>query len=175
MANEELSDKIESTVEGVKQFALRFVKTFLAIIFRPRALVGSLLEEGSSGVFLGPNSFLLSCAIALGFLGKTLANGFREIGLNTLLQLKELTLTSFLIQSIALFVIAIAGSGVVELALYGRSAQEKQRIKVINYYVIGFFVIGSLVVLLLLSLLLLSVPDFSARTRYTVYFAIGAY
>jgi hypothetical protein len=179
MAVEQIADKIEDAVAGVKQFALRFAKTFLVLSFRPRALLRSLPENISQAGLLHPNAFLVSCAITLGFLGKILSGGIENIRVDTILRAKDLTLSSFLSQSVPVFGIAIVASGMVQIALWGQSRASKRLITHLNYYVIGYFGLGSLVVLMLLAPILSGTFDyFGWRTRLFVSassFVIGGY
>jgi hypothetical protein len=162
MANEELSEKVEGAIIGVKNFALRFAKTFVAVGFRPRQLVRAVSDETTAAAFLGPNTFLLSCAVAFGFVGKTLSGGMENIRLDVIRQFKDVTFWSFLIEVVSVFAIAILGSLVIRIMLLGWNAQEKRQIKnVVAYYVVGYFGIGSLVVTLLLFLVLPDTIDFS--------------
>lgn len=164
MAHEELSEKVESTVAGIRDFAIRLANTLIAIGFRPKKLASALTDETAARAFLGPNAFLLSCAIASGFLGKTLRSGLErtQIDANVIEQLKDLTFTSFLVESVAVFLIALLGSLLVQLMMWGYTDQEKQSVNNVNYYVIGYFGLGSFLVLLVLFAAIPSNPDMTS-------------
>lgn len=170
MSNEDFTDKVEAAIVGVVQFAMRLMRTIVALVVSP----GRLLEAVRSGFeqrhYMTPHAFLLSCAIATGLFGKVVADGVTQGGSDIIGQFNNLSLASFLDRSVPVFLIAVASALLAEILLRGQQAERRQVFKQLHFYVIGFFGIGGLVLLLLLSLFLkLTFDQFGAGTDLFIY------
>ena len=118
MADQDFSEKVESTIIGIVQFALRLGRTLLHLIIKPRRLLAEVRNNFAKRQYLAPHAYLLSCAIALGFFGKILAQGLDRVGFDAWESIKELTFSSFLNHSVPVFLIAIAAALLVEILLF---------------------------------------------------------
>jgi len=179
MENEDFSEKVENTVVGLIQFVLRLGRTLQHLITKPGRLLAEVRNNFENRQYLAPHAYLLSCAIALGFFGKILAEGLAQAGIGSWENIKSLTFTSFINHSVPVFGIAVAAALLVEILLVEQQPERKQHFKNLNFYVIGFFGIGSIGVLLLLSgLLNLTFDQFGSGTDVFVIgstLAIGGY
>jgi hypothetical protein len=175
MSNEDFSGKIENLLVELLEFATRLGRTFLTLVFKPGLLLEAVRSNFRNKRYLPPNTYLLSCAIALGFLGKILAQGFEKVGFGTLERINDLTLSSFLNHSVPVFGIAIAAAILVESLFRDQDVEKRRHFKNLNFYVIGSFGLGSIIVLLLLSgLLNLTFDQFARDTDLFVYGAFIA-
>lgn len=152
MAEEPISDKIESAIVGLKQLFIAILRTFFLFIVKPSEFVNLLAKQERSDQIMPPNSFLLTCAVAIGFSGTILEQGVRSINFDTIEAVKDLSLSSFLNHSLPVFVIALVASVFIGLGLRKQDAESRRCLKDLNYYFIGFFGISSLIILVLLSL-----------------------
>lgn len=178
MSFEDPAARVEATVVGAKQFVLAVAATVWWLLARPRRLVAHVAAPSGRGAVLGPHAFLVVCAIGLGLLGRVLAGGLEHADLATVLQLKDLRLSSFLVFTVAVFAVALVSSWGIDIALGHHDAGLRQQVKDLCAYVIGFFGIGSVGLLVMLALLLKVVVaggvDFSQRAAVFELLALAA-
>jgi hypothetical protein len=103
-----LTASLEAIVVGVKDFGLRLAFTFARILLFPTPIIQDTKDDYVHRRALYPNAFLLACAIGQGFLGSVLATTRTENLISDMISSGlELKMTSFLLRTIGLFVIAI--------------------------------------------------------------------